>query len=154
MSPSIGSELPDLSLPASGGRNIALRSLIGRKLVIYFYPKDSTPGCTLEGQAFRDLYPQFQHAHCEVVGVSRDSVKSHDNFAGKQGFPFALLADTEGVLCAAFATWVEKSMYGKTYMGIERASFLFDAQGRLHQQWRQVKVKGHAEAVLAAAQAL
>lgn len=153
MSLAVGSLIPDLTLPASGGRMIALRGT-GRKQVLYFYPKDSTPGCTLEGQDFRDRYMEFQAAGCEVLGVSRDSVKSHDNFVAKQCFPFPLLSDADGAACEAFGTWIEKSMYGRKYMGIERATFLFDAQGRLAQVWNSVKVKGHAADVLAAAQKL
>jgi len=149
-----GSSIPDLKLPASGDRTIALRSFKGQPLVVYFYPKDATPGCTTEGQNFRDLYADFQAAGAEVIGVSKDSVKSHDNFVAKQGFPFALIADVDGKACEAFGTWVEKSMYGRQYMGIERATFLFDAKGKLARVWNKVKVKGHAAEVLDAVRAL
>lgn len=144
----IGDTLPALTLPASGGQTIALKQLRGKKLVLYFYPKDNTPGCTQEGQDFRDLYPEFQAAGAEVMGVSKDGVKAHDNFVAKHGFPFRLLSDGDGALCEALDVMREKSMYGKTYIGIDRSTFLFDAQGKLVQVWRAVKVKGHARAVL------
>ncbi|WP_020650405.1 peroxiredoxin [Solimonas variicoloris] len=154
MSLQIGDKIPDLTLPASGGRNIALRSLKGKALVVYFYPKDNTPGCTQEGQDFRDLYADFRKAGAEVLGVSRDSVKSHDNFAAKFEFPFALLSDADETLCQAFDVIKEKSLYGRKYLGVERSTFLFDSQGALRQQWRAVKVKNHAAEVLAALRAL
>lgn len=144
----IGDTLPALTLPASGGQTIALKQLRGKKLVLYFYPKDNTPGCTQEGQDFRDLYPEFQAAGAEVMGVSKDGVKAHDNFVAKHDFPFRLLSDGDGALCEALDVMREKSMYGKTYIGIDRSTFLFDAQGKLVQVWRAVKVKGHARAVL------
>lgn len=155
MSLALGDALPALTLPANGGRRIDLSTAYaGKKLVVYFYPKDSTPGCTLEGQDFTRLYGEFVAAGAEVVGVSRDSVKAHDNFCAKYGFPFALLSDGDEALCQAFGTIVEKSLYGRKYLGVDRSTFLFDAQGGLRQIWRSVKVKGHAEAVLAAVQAL
>jgi peroxiredoxin len=148
----VGDKLPDLTLPANGDRKISLRKdFKGRKLVVYFYPKDNTSGCTLEGQDFARLYPKFKAADADVVGISRDSVKSHDNFCAKYGFPFTLLSDTEEAACQAFGTIVEKSMYGRKYMGIDRSTYLFDGQGALRQIWRGVKVKGHAEQVLEAA---
>lgn len=149
-----GDLVPDLRLPASGGREISLRDFAGRKLVLYFYPRDNTPGCTQEGQDFRDLYPAFVEAGTEVVGVSKDSVRSHDNFIAKHGFAFPLIADTEQKLCDAFGAIVEKSMYGRKYMGVDRCTWLFDADGVLRRQWRAVKVKNHAADVLAAARAL
>jgi peroxiredoxin len=149
-----GDMVPDLRLPASGSREINLRDFAGKKLVVYFYPKDNTPGCTQEGQDFRDLYPAFAQAGTEVVGVSRDSVRSHDNFIAKYGFPFPLIADTEQKLCDAFGAITEKSMYGKKYMGVDRCTWLFDADGVLRRAWRAVKVKNHAADVLAAARAL
>ncbi len=151
----VGDKLPDLTLPANGGRKVSLKSdFKDRKLVVYFYPKDNTSGCTLEGQDFARLYPKFKAADADVVGISRDSVKSHDNFCAKFGFPFTLLSDTGEAACAAFGTIVEKSMYGRKYMGIDRSTYLFDGKGRLRQIWRGVKVKGHAEEVLEAASKL
>jgi len=148
----VGDTIPDLTLPATGGRDIALRSYKGQPLVLYFYPKDNTPGCTQEGQDFRDLYPEFRKAGAEIVGVSKDSVRSHENFAAKFEFPFALLSDADEALCQALDVIREKSMYGKKYLGVDRSTFLFDAKGRLQQEWRSVKVKGHAAEVLAALQ--
>ena len=150
-----GSPIPKLTLPASGGQTIALdKAYKGRKLVIYFYPKDNTPGCTQEGQDFAQLYDAFKESGTEVVGVSKDSVKSHDNFIAKFQFPFTLLSDVDEQACRAFGTIVEKSLYGRKYLGIDRSTWLFDAKGVLRQVWRKVKVKGHAEAVLNAAQSL
>jgi len=149
-----GDLIPDLKLPASGGQTLALRSFKGKALVIYFYPKDSTPGCTQEGQDFRDLYADFVKAGAEVLGASRDSVKSHDNFITKHGFPFALLSDADETLCQAFDVIKEKSLYGRKYMGVERSTFLFDAKGKLVREWRGVKVKNHAAEVLEAVRAL
>lgn len=155
MSISPGDSLPDLSLQASGGRTISLKKEFkGKKLVVYFYPKDNTPGCTLEGQDFARLYPDFRKAGADVVGVSKDSVRAHDNFCAKFGFPFALLSDTDEAMCQAFGTIVEKTLYGRKYMGIDRSTWLFDAKGKLVGQWRGVKVKGHAEAVLEAVKAI
>jgi thioredoxin-dependent peroxiredoxin len=151
---SVGDKIPDLTLPANGGREVALRDFKGRKLVVYFYPKDNTPGCTQEGQDYRDLYKQFQKAGADIVGISKDSVKSHDNFVAKYEFPFALLSDAEGRACEAFGAIVEKSLYGRKYMGIDRCTWLFDDNGKLRQVWRGVKVKGHAAAVLDAVKAL
>ena len=154
MTLSIGDKIPDLTLPANGGREVSFRDYKGKKLVVYFYPKDNTPGCTQEGQDFRDLYKQFQKVGADIVGISKDSVKSHDNFVAKFEFPFTLLADTEGKACEAFDAIVEKSMYGKKYMGIDRCTWLFDDKSKLRQVWRGVKVKGHAAAVLDAVKAL
>jgi len=155
MSLAIGDTVPDLSLPASGGRSLSLRKdFKGKKLVLYFYPKDNTPGCTLEGQDFARLHPEFATAGAEIVGVSRDSVKAHDNFCAKFGFPFPLLSDTDEALCQAFGVIIEKSLYGRKYMGVDRSTWLFDSKGVLRECWRGVKVKGHAETVLKAAQAL
>ncbi|SFF42982.1 peroxiredoxin Q/BCP [Fontimonas thermophila] len=146
----LGDEIPDLTLPATGGRDISLRDFKGRILVVYFYPKDNTSGCTQEGQDFRDLYPQFRKAGAEILGISRDSLRSHENFAAKHGFPFPLLSDTDEAACKAFDVLREKSLYGRKYLGVERSTFLFDAQGLLRRQWRNVKVKGHVQDVLAA----
>lgn len=149
-----GTALPKLSLPASGGRDISLKDCKGKALVLYFYPKDSTPGCTQEGIDFRDLYKAFQKAGAEVMGVSRDSVRSHDNFAAKYKFPFPLLSDGDEKLCKAFGVIIEKSLYGRKYMGVDRSTWMFGADGKLKQSWRGVKVKGHAAEVLEAVKAL
>ena len=149
-----GDKLPDLTLPATGGKNISLRSFKGKPLVVYFYPKDNTPGCTQEGQDFRDLYPKFRKAGAEILGVSRDSVRSHENFAAKYEFPFALLSDSDEAACSAFDVIKEKSLYGRKYMGVDRSTFLFDAKGVLRREWRSVKVKNHAQEVLDAIAAL
>jgi thioredoxin-dependent peroxiredoxin len=149
-----GDKLPDLVLPATGGKDIALKSFKGKPLVIYFYPKDNTPGCTQEGQAFRDLYADFRKAGAAIVGVSRDSVRSHENFAAKFEFPFPLLSDSEEAACKAFDVIKEKSLYGRKYMGVDRSTFLFDAKGVLRREWRGVKVKNHAQDVLEAVRAL
>lgn len=149
-----GGAIPNLTLPASGGNDISLRKLRGKALVLYFYPKDNTPGCTQEGIDFRDLYAKFKRAGAEVIGVSRDSVKSHDNFVAKYKFPFPLISDPEEKLCKAFDVIVEKSLYGRKYMGVDRSTWLFDKNGKLKQSWRAVKVKGHAAEVLEAVKAL
>lgn len=149
-----GQAIPDLTLPATGGNSIRLRDLKGRHVVLYFYPKDSTPGCTTEGQDFRDLHARFRQAGAEVFGISRDSLKSHENFKAKHGFPFELLADTDETACRAFDVIKEKNMYGRISLGIERSTFLFDREGILRQEWRKVKVAGHAAQVLDAVQAL
>jgi peroxiredoxin Q/BCP len=154
MSLQVGDKIPDLSLPASGGRTIGLRAYKGKALVVYFYPKDNTPGCTQEGQDFRDLYTQFKKAGADVLGVSRDSVKSHDNFIAKFSFPFALLSDGDEAMCRAFDAIREKSLYGRKYMGVDRSTFLFDSEGVLRREWRTVKVKNHAADVLEAVRAL
>jgi thioredoxin-dependent peroxiredoxin len=149
-----GSKLPDFSLPMTGGGSWSLKEATGKKLVIYFYPRDMTSGCTRESQDFRDLAKQFRKADTQIVGVSRDSVASHDKFAAKESLPFPLLADTEEKLCKMFDVIKQKSLYGRKYLGVERSTFLIDASGTLRQEWRQVKVPGHAEAVLEAAQRL
>jgi peroxiredoxin Q/BCP len=154
MSLDVGDKIPDLTLPATGGKDISLRDFKGKALIVYFYPKDNTPGCTQEGQDFRDLYKGFEKANAVIVGVSKDSLRSHENFSAKFNFPFALLADTEEKACTAFGAIVEKSMYGKKYMGIDRCTWLFDGKGVLKQVWRGVKVKGHAAEVLDAVRAL
>ena len=149
-----GSKVPEFSLPATGGGTWSLKDAAGRKLVIYFYPRDLTSGCTREAQDFRDLYGAFRKAGVEVLGVSRDSVASHDKFAAKETLPFPLLADTEERVCRLFDVIKPKSLYGRKYLGVERSTFLLDASGRLRQEWRKVKVPGHAEAVLEAARNL
>jgi len=151
---SVGKRVENFILPASGEQNLSLSDFSGRSLVIYFYPKDNTSGCTREGQDFRDLYPQFAAADAAILGVSRDSVKTHDNFRNKHQFPFHLLSDSEETLCRQFDVIQEKSMYGRKFMGIVRSTFLLDATGILRCEWRKVRVPGHAEAVLEAVKAL
>ena len=151
MTVTVGKKVPAFSRPATSERTFALKDFKGRKLVLYFYPKDSTPGCTTEGKDFRDLYKQFQKAGCDILGVSQDSLKRHENFKAKQEFPFELLSDEDGSLCNAFDVIKLKKMYGKEFMGIERSTFLIDASGKLQAEWRKVKVPGHVEEVLAAA---
>ena len=143
-----------LMSPTDGGGELMLKDLKGRKAVLYCYPKDLTPGCTTEAQEFLDRIKDFEDLDTVVVGVSKDSVKRHDNFKAKHGLPFALVADTEGELCEAYGVWVEKKLYGRTYMGIERATFLIDEKGQVREAWRKVKVKGHADAVLDAVKEL
>ena len=150
----IGQPVPDFELPATGNQSIKLSELRGKQVVIYFYPKDSTPGCTKEGQAFRDLHDQFKRAKTVILGVSRDGLKAHANFKTKHEFPFELLSDKEETLCGLFDVIKQKTLYGKKVMGIERSTFLIDAEGVLRAEWRKVKVDGHAEAVLEAAKAL
>jgi peroxiredoxin Q/BCP len=150
----IGKKVANFSLPATGDKTLSLKDFKGSKLVIYFYPKDSTPGCTLEGQDFRDRHASFRKANTVILGVSRDSLKSHENFCAKQDFPFDLLSDSEEVLCRQFDVIREKNMYGRKVMGIERSTFLIDGEGILRQEWRKVRVKGHVDEVLAAAQSL
>jgi peroxiredoxin Q/BCP len=152
--PKIGSKVKDFSLPSSGGTPWSLGQAAGRKLVIYFYPKDMTSGCTRESQDFRDLYSAFRKAGVDIVGVSRDSVKSHDKFIDKEKLPFPLLCDADEKLCKQFDVIQEKSLYGKKYLGIERSTFLLDPSGILRREWRKVKVPGHAEEVLEAAKSL
>ncbi|HTT41535.1 MAG TPA: peroxiredoxin [Steroidobacteraceae bacterium] len=150
----LGSKVPQFTLPMTGGGNWSLKDATGRKLVIYFYPKDMTSGCTRESQDFRDLHAAFRKAGTQLVGVSRDSVASHDKFAAKEALPFPLLADTEERVCKLFDVIKPKSLYGRKYLGVERSTFLIDGGGRVRQQWRKVKVPGHAEEVLEAAQRL
>jgi peroxiredoxin Q/BCP len=150
----VGKKVPNFSLPATGDQEISLKDLKGKNVVLYFYPKDSTPGCTTEGQDFRDNYKAFQKLNTEILGVSRDGIKSHENFKAKQEFPFDLLSDKEETLCQLFDVIKEKNMYGKKVMGIERSTFLIDAKGVLRQEWRKVKVKGHVAEVLEAVEAL
>ncbi len=140
--------VPDFELSATGGALFQLSQCRGKNLVIYFYPKDSTPGCTTEGQNFRDLHADFLAADTVVFGVSRDSLKSHENFKCKQSFPFELLCDAEEKACALFGVIKMKNMYGKQVRGIERSTFAIDAAGVLRREWRGVKVAGHAQEVL------
>jgi len=139
---------PDFELPATGGANFRLADARGRTLVLYFYPKDNTPGCTTEGQQFRDLHPEFEKAGCDVYGISRDSLKSHENFRTKMSFPFHLLSDAEETACKLFDVIKMKNMYGKKVRGIERSTFVIDSHGVLRREWRGVKVPGHVQEVL------
>ena len=148
-----GDKVPDLPLHLSGGGEATLSDHAGRWLVLYFYPKDSTPGCTTEGIDFNGLLPKFRRLGADVIGVSRDSLKSHQNFCAKQGFRFELASDSDESLCNAFGVIKEKNMYGRKVLGIERSTFLIDPDGVIRQSWRPVKVAGHAQAVLDALKA-
>ncbi|QWF18909.1 peroxiredoxin [Lysobacter capsici] len=143
-----GKKAPALTLALSSGETVALKDYAGQWLVLYFYPKDSTPGCTTEGLDFNALLPKFKKLGATVLGVSRDSIKSHQNFCAKQGFKFELVSDKDETLCNAFGVIKEKSLYGRKYIGIERSTFLIDPKGVIVQSWRPVKVAGHAQAVL------
>lgn len=154
MAVAIDQPVTDFEAPATSGQTVSLASLKGKQVVIYFYPKDSTPGCTTQGQGFRDHLEAFKAANTEVFGVSRDSLKSHENFKAKQAFTFELISDKEEALCQLFDVIKLKKLYGKEYMGVDRSTFLIDKNGVLRQEWRGVKVPGHVDAVLAAAQAL
>jgi thioredoxin-dependent peroxiredoxin len=149
-----GDKAPAFSLPSDGGGTVALADFKGRPLILYFYPKDDTPGCTKEACEFRDLLPDFSGAKAAIVGVSRDGVKSHDKFKAKYELPFALASDEDGKVCEAYGAWGERSMYGRTFMGVVRSTFLIDGKGVLRKAWRYVKLPGHVEEVLAAAKAL
>ena len=144
----------DFKADATGDQQIRLKDLRGKNVVLYFYPKDSTPGCTTEGRDFSALHSKFKRANTVILGVSRDSVASHEKFKEKQGFPFDLLSDPDERLCKQFDVIHEKSLYGRKFMGVVRSTFLIDAEGKLRQEWRKVKVKGHAEEVLEAVKAL
>lgn len=144
----LGNPVPACSVAATGGRNIDLADYRGQKLVLYFYPKDNTPGCTTEGQAFRDHYSEFKAFNTEILGVSRDSLKMHEGFKCKQAFPFELISDADEALCQLFDVIKMKNMYGKTVRGIERSTFLIDEQGVLVHEWRKVQVKEHVSQVL------
>lgn len=139
--------VPEFELPSTGGKTFKLSDYSGKTLVIYFYPKDATPGCTTQGQQFRDFYPDFQAANIEIFGISRDSLKSHENFKAKFNFPFELLSDTEEIACTLFGVMKMKNMYGKQVRGIERSTFLID-RGTIVKEWRGVKADGHANEVL------
>jgi peroxiredoxin Q/BCP len=154
MSLHIGDTVPDIESPATGGRALKPSDFRGQNLVLYFYPKASTPGCTQEGQDFRDAAESFAATNTVLLGASRDGLKAQENFKAKQGFPFELLSDTEEALCRAFDVIKMKKMYGRESLGVERSTFLIDAQGVLRREWRGVKVKGHVEEVLAAAREL
>ncbi|GGO80653.1 peroxiredoxin [Marinobacterium nitratireducens] len=151
---SLDQPVPDFTAQATSDTTVDSAALRGRNLVIYFYPKDSTPGCTTEGQNFRDLYEQFQALDTEIFGVSRDGLRAHTNFKTKQSFPFELISDPDETLCKLFDVIKLKKMYGKEHLGVERSTFLIDKEGVLRREWRKVKVAGHAEEVLEAVKAL
>ncbi|HEY0561845.1 MAG TPA: peroxiredoxin [Methylophilus sp.] len=146
--------VPDFELAATSGKSIKLSAYLGKNVVVYFYPKDSTPGCTTQGMQFRDAYADFQAHNTEILGISRDTVKSHENFKAKFSFPFELLSDNEEIACAIFNVIKMKNMYGKQVRGIERSTFVIDQHGVLVREWRGVKVDGHASEVLAFIQTL
>nr|WP_314570539.1 peroxiredoxin [uncultured Pseudomonas sp.] len=154
MAVALNEPVADFQAQATGGQTVSLSELKGRQVVVYFYPKDSTPGCTTQGQDFRDLLEQFKAADTEVFGVSRDGLKSHENFKAKQGFTFELISDRDEALCQLFDVIKLKKLYGKEYLGVDRSTFLIDRNGVLRQEWRGVKVPGHVQSVLEAAQAL
>ena len=152
--PVVGKKAPNFKRPATGDKILSLKDFKGQFLVLYFYPKDATPGCTTQGQNFRNFYSSFQQLNCDILGVSRDSIKSHERFKEKQSFPFDLLSDEDETMCQDYDVIKLKKMYGREYMGIERSTFLIDDKGKLLQEWRKVKVKGHVEQVLAAVEAI
>lgn len=154
MSLDVGTQAPDFTLPTDGNGSITLSALQGKPVVLYFYPKDDTSGCTAEACQFRDMQPDFSGVDAVVIGLSKDSVASHDKFKKKYELPFTLASDTDGTVCEAYGVWVEKSMYGKKYMGIERATYLIDRDGKIAKIWRKVKVPGHGADVLKAVKAL
>jgi thioredoxin-dependent peroxiredoxin len=144
----VGLKVPDFELPSTGNKSFKISAARGRALVLYFYPKDNTPGCTTEGQQFRDLHSQFSQLGCTVFGISRDSLRSHEGFKAKMGFPFDLLSDADEKVCTLFGVMKMKNMYGKQVRGIERSTFVIDAGGFVRCEWRGVKVPGHAQEVL------
>lgn len=152
--PAVGEKAPDFNMPADDGEEVSLSQLKGKTVILYFYPKDDTPGCTTEAIDFTSRLDEFKAAGAVVVGVSKDSVKKHQNFKAKHTLGVVLASDPEGETIKRYGVWVEKAMYGRTYMGIERATFLIGPDGVIRQVWRKVKVKGHADAVLEAAQAI
>ena len=154
MSVEEGKKAPDFAAPTDGAKTLKLSDLRGRPVVLYFYPKDDTPGCTTEACGFRDAAPDFKKLKAQIVGVSKDNVARHDKFKAKYGHNFPLVSDEDGKICGKYGTWIEKSLYGRKYMGIDRATFLIDKNGVVARIWRKVKVAGHVEAMLAAAKAL
>jgi peroxiredoxin Q/BCP len=154
MSIELGDKAPDFTLPTDGGGTITLSGLKGKKVVLYFYPKDDTSGCTAEACGFRDALPDYSGTGAVVIGISKDSVASHDKFKKKHDLPFTLASDASSDVCEKYGVWVEKSMYGRKYMGIERCTFLIDGAGVVRGAWRKVKVPGHVAEVLKAARAL
>jgi thioredoxin-dependent peroxiredoxin len=154
MAVEVGKKAPNFTLPTDGGGKIKLSELAGKPVVLYFYPKDNTSGCTKQACDFRDAMPDFRKVKATVIGISKDSVKSHDGFKAKQKLNFPLAADEDGKVCEAYDSWIEKSLYGRKYMGIDRSTFLIDGKGVVRQIWRKVKVPGHVEQVIAALKAL
>jgi peroxiredoxin Q/BCP len=150
----LGRVVPNFKLPATGGRDIELRSLRGKNVIVYFYPRDSTPGCTIEGCDFKANHAKFRRRNTVILGISRDSIKSHEKFREKYGFPFDLLSDADEKACGIFDVIREKNMYGRKVLGIERSTFLIDDKGKLRREWRKLKVKDHVEEVLEAVRAL
>ena len=150
----IGDKAPEFSASTDGGGTVSLKDLKDKKIVLYFYPKDMTPGCTAESCGFRDALPYFSKINAEIIGVSKDSVKRHDKFKEKYELPFMLAADEDGKMCEAYGVWQEKKNYGKTYMGIVRSTFLIDEKGKIAAVWRNLRVKGHVEKVIEEAQKL
>lgn len=150
----VGQLVPNFTASATSETTLSLSELQGKNLIIYFYPKDNTPGCTTEGQNFRDLYNEFKDTNTEILGVSRDSMRTHENYKAKHSFPFELISDPDEALCNHFDVIKLKKLYGKEYMGIERSTFLIDSEGILRQEWRKVKVKGHVDEVLIAAKSI
>ncbi|MCV6639588.1 peroxiredoxin [Candidatus Albibeggiatoa sp. nov. NOAA] len=150
MTMEIGSPLPDITLPATNNQDIKLASLKGQVVVLYFYPRDNTPGCTQEGKDFTEKFTEFQNRNVLILGVSRDTVRKHENFKAKYTFPFELLADVDEVLCEAYGVMKNKKMFGKDTRGIERSTYIYDKAGTLQKVWRKVKVDGHVDEVLAA----
>jgi len=144
----VGMKAPDFTLPDSQGKEIALSNLKGKKVVLYFYPKDNTSGCTAEAVSFKENYNKLKKANAEVIGISKDSMASHLNFIQKYDLPFILLSDNEGKVCSLYGVWKEKKMYGRNYMGIERTTFLIDEQGYIQKIFPKVKVKGHIEEIM------
>ena len=149
-----GDKAPNFNRPTDGSGTCKLADFKGRPLVLYFYPKDDTPGCTTEAQGFRDAMPVFTKINAAIVGVSKDTVQKHDRFKAKHDLNFTLISDEDGGLCEAYGVWVEKNLYGRKYMGIERSTFLIDEKGKIAEIWRKVRVKGHVGKVLEAVQAL
>jgi peroxiredoxin Q/BCP len=149
-----GQKAPDFTLPTDGNGSISLSQFAGKKVVLYFYPKDDTSGCTAEACGFRDAFPNYSGTGAVVIGISKDSVASHDKFKKKHNLPFILASDKTGEVCEKYGAWVEKSMYGRKYMGIDRSTFLIDETGTVRSVWRKVRVPGHVAQVLKAAQAL
>jgi peroxiredoxin Q/BCP len=154
MKPQPGEDAPDFNLQADDGSAVSRESQLGKRYILYFYPKDDTPGCTKEACGFRDAKPNFSKAKAVVLGVSKDSVARHDKFRDKYDLNFPLLSDEDGKICEKYGTWIEKSLYGRKYMGIDRATFLIDGTGVVRNVWRKVKVPGHVEEVIAALKAL
>lgn len=152
--PRLNRVVADFKCPATGDQTIRLKDLRGKNVVLYFYPKDATPGCTTEGQDFRDLYAKFRRTNTVILGCSRDSLASHEKFKARHKFPFNLLSDEDEKVCRQFDVIKEKNLYGRKFMGIERSTFLIDADGKLRREWRKVKVKGHAAEVLEAVKGL